>query len=618
MDRISSPPPMKFGPYIADFRTGELRKNGTRIRMQEKPLRVLALLAEKQGQLVTRDELKKRLWPDDTFVDFETGLNTAVSKLRDALSDNTEKPRYIETVHRRGYRFVAEVTLLEPDADGQQMHASLGEAKGMPSVAVLPFENLSGDATQDYLSDGMTDTLITALSKRGALRVISRTSVMQYEKTRKPLPEIARELHVEFVVEGSVLQIGNCIRIAAQLIDGARDQNIWAESYEGDFNEILSLLDSTAASVTSAVARKMGLTSGALSGPAGRIASDASQAYLKGRHEFYRYTESGLLSAIDWYEKAIQADPDFALAYSAMAHAYCAMVAPVSALVPSELFGKAEALARKALSLNDSIAEARFVLGLTELMYRWNFKAGLRETRQALALDPNNATTRLVLAICHMMAGENSRAVHECEQACILDPFSPFTQTASTYCLYLVREYREFKENLEATRARLAGFFKYHILVGLLEIHEKRWEPAIEEFRKALEATGGCSYAKAHLGYALAASGRHTEARAMMQEMIQLGELRYVPALDLAIVAIGLGDNKEALDWLDKGFQERSNYLIYVVHDAIFDPLRCEPRFQEMVRRIGLGAAQAEFVVDGVIEMDGAERSQDEGSSPEG
>jgi TolB-like protein/Tfp pilus assembly protein PilF len=608
---------MKFGPYVADFRTGELCKNGTRIRLQEKPLRVLGHLAEKQGQLVTRDELKKRLWPDETFVDFETGLNTAVSKLRDALSDHTEKPRYIEPVHRRGYRFVAAVTLMEPPPNGQAAHSSFsGEETGMPSVALLPFVNLSGDADQDYLSDGMTDTLIAALSKRGMLRVISRTSVMQYEKARKPMPDIVRELHVEFVVEGSVLQIGNCIRIAAQLIDGARDQNIWAESYEGDFNEILSLLDSTAASVASAVVRKMGLSTGSLSGPARRIAPDASRAYLKGRHEFYRDTESGLLSALDWYEKAIQADPNFALAYSAMAHAYCAMVAPVSALVPSELFGKAESLARKALSLNDSTAEARFVLGLTELMYRWNFKAGVRETRQALALDPTNATARLVLAFCHLMAGESSRAVHECEQACILDPFSPFTQTAYNYCLYLVRDYQGFKDSLEATRARLIGFFKYHILAGLSEIHEQRWEPAIEEFRKALDATGGCSYAKAHLGYALAASGRHAEARAMMQEMLQLAEVRYVPALDLAILAIGLGDNKEALDWLGKGLQERSNYLIYIVHDAIFDPVRCVPRFQEMIHRIGLDAAQAKFVADGAVTIGPARPRQIEEGSP--
>jgi tetratricopeptide (TPR) repeat protein len=405
------------------------------------------------------------------------------------------------------------------------------------------------------------------------------------------------------------------VTLAAVLPFGAGDQNIWAESYEGDFNEILSLLDSTAASVASAVARKMGLSTSALSGPARRIAPDASQAYLKGRHEFYRYTESGLLSALDWYEKAIQADPNFAQAYSVMAHAYCAMVAPVSALVPSELFGKAESLARKALSLNDSIAEARFVLGLTELMYRWNFKAGVRETRQALALDPNNATARLVLSICHLMAGENSRAVHECEQACILDPFSPFTQTAHTYCLYMVREYQEFKNSLETSRARLTGFFKYHILVGLSEIHERRWERAIEEFRKALEATGGCSYAKAHLGYALAASGRHVEARALMQEMLQLAEVRYVPALDLAIVAIGLGDKREALDWLGKALQERSNYLIYIVHDAIFDPLRCEPHFQEIVHRIGLDAAQAQFPSEETRAMDGADRIQDEENS---
>ena len=594
MEPATSPPTLKFGPYLADLRTGELHKNGARIRLQEKPLRVLALLAERQGQLVTREELKKHLWPDDTFVDFETGLNTAVSKLRDALSDNTEKPRYIETIPRRGYRFIATVILAERASDGHgACQSAQDEDSGVHSVAVLPFENLSGDASEDYIADGMTDTLITALSKTGGLRVISRTSVMQYRNARKPLPEIACELGVEFVVEGSVLQIGSSVRIAAQLIDGARDQHLWAESYEGNLDEILPLLDRTAVAAASAVARKMGQPTEPPAGSTRRISPEASQAYLKGRHEFYRFTEAGLLASIDWYEKAIQADPNFALAYSAMAHAYCAMVTPVSALAPNELFGKAESLARKALSLNDSIAEARYVLGLTELMYRWDFKTGEKETRQALALDPNDATARLVLAIFHMIAGEKSLAVSESEYACILDPFSPFTQTGLTYCLYIAREYQAFKESLEASRARLTGFFKFHILQGLFEIHERRWELAVEEFRKALEASGGCSYAKAHLGYALAASGRHSEARALIEEMLQLAKVRYVPALDFAIVAIGLGDSKNALDWLDKAHQERSNYLIFIAHDAIFDPLWAEPRFQNLVQRVGLTGAQS-------------------------
>jgi TolB-like protein len=313
MEPATSPPTLRFGPYLVDFRAGELRKNGSRIRLQEKPLRVLALLAERQGQLVTREELKKRLWPDDTFVDFETGLNTAVSKLRDALSDNAGKHRYIETIPRRGYRFVAHVTLVETATDGDETRRPAPTEDGrVHSVAVLPFANLSGDARQDYLSDGMTDTLIGVLSRTSPLRVISRTSVKQYQNVRKPLPEIARDLGVQFVVEGSVLQIGSSVRIAAQLIDGARDQHLWAERYEGDLDEILPLLDRTAVAVASAVARKMGQPTGPTTGSTRRISPKASQAYLKGRHEFNRFTETGLLASIDWYEKAIQADPEFA------------------------------------------------------------------------------------------------------------------------------------------------------------------------------------------------------------------------------------------------------------------------------------------------------------------
>jgi TolB-like protein/tetratricopeptide (TPR) repeat protein len=594
MEPATSPPTLRFGPYLANFRTGELRKNGSLIRLQDKPLRVLALLAGLQGQLVTREDLKKHLWPEDTFVDFETGLNTAVSKLRDALSDEAGKPRYIETIPRRGYRFVAPVTVAETVTNRHAAHhPAPTDIIGVHSVAVLPFENLSGDASQDYLSGGMTDALIGALSRTGALRVISRTSVMQYQSVRKPLPEIARDLGVEFVVEGSVLPVGSSVRIAAQLIDGARDQHLWAERFEGDLNEILPLLDRTAVAVASAVARKMGQPTGPPAGSTRKISPDASQAYLKGRHEFYRFTETGLLASIDWYEKAIQADPNFALAYSAMAHAFCAMVAPVSALPPSVLFGKAEALARKALSLDSSLAEARLVLGLTELMFRWDWEAGERETRLALALDPNNATVRLILAIYYMAVGKKTEAVTECEHACLLDPYSPFTQTGTQYCMYLARQFAELKDSLDASHERLTGFFKFHIMRGLYEIHERRWEAAIEEFQKALDATGGFStYVKAHLSYALAASGRQTEALALRQEMLHLAETRYVPAEEFAIVAIGLGDTNGALDWLDKAHEEHSNYFMYIGHDALFDPLQAEPRFQNLVQRLGLAETQ--------------------------
>ncbi|MFI5058832.1 MAG: winged helix-turn-helix domain-containing protein [Candidatus Acidiferrales bacterium] len=581
---------LKFGPYFVDLAAGEVRKNGSRIRLQEKPLRVLALLAERQGQLVTREELKKRLWPEDTFVDFETGLNTAVSKLRDALSDSADNPRYIETIPRRGYRFIAEVTLVEMVATNVHGARSSGSAEdtGRHSVAVLPFENLSRDTNLEYFSDGMTEALITALSKMGTLRVISRTSVMPYKRAGKPLPQIARELGVQFIVEGSVLQAGNRVRIAAQLIHGARDQHVWADRYEGDFGEVLSLLEKTAVAVASAVAGELGQPSAALARSPRRVAPDACKAYLMGRHEFYRYTEEGLLAAIGWYEKAIQIDPDFALAYSAMAHAYCAMVAPLATLRPRTLFGKAEVLARKALALDDSIAEARFVLGLTEIMFHWNWKAGETETRLALTAEPNNATARIVLSIYYLMLGENGHAANETHQACLLDPFSPFTQTAHHYCLYLARQYAELKERMLADSERLAGFFKYHMILGLCAIHDQQWELAIGELRKAVDASAGCSHVNAYLGYALAASGRRAEASSLFQEILRRSESRYVPALELAILAIGLGELDEAFIWLDKAYEERSTYLIFIAHDAVFDPLHSMPRFQDLIRRIGL------------------------------
>jgi TolB-like protein len=593
MEPPDRPPTLRFGPFLADLRTGELRKGGTRVRLQEKPLHLLAALAERQGQLVTRDELRKRLWPNDTFVDLETGLNTAVSKLRDALSDNAEKPRYIETIPRRGYRFVAAVTWVETSADAHTERSSaFSEAFGVQSIAVLPFENLSHDAGQDYLSDGMTEALITSLSKMGKLRVISRTSVMQYQKTRKPMPEIARALGVEFIVEGSVLRAGGRVRIAAQLIDGPRDQHVWAERYEEDLGEVLALLEQKAGLVASTVAHKIGRPA-EVAGlrPSRRFAPEACQAYLRGRHEFFKFTEAGWTASLDWYAKAIDADPNFAPAYSAMAHAYAVGVTPIDVLPPKELFKKTEMMARKALSLDDSNPEARWTLGLTEIMHKWNWAAGEKQLRLALNADPNNATAWVVLSLYYSVIGENDLAISSCEHARLLDPFSLFTETCLHWCLYLMRRCAELTERLETDRGRLEGYPRYHLTLGACHTYERKWQSAIKELHKGVETSGGCAFAKARLGYAFAASGQESEARALYQEMLSLADSRYVSAIDFAVLSIGLGAMNRALEWLDRAYEERSAHLINIHLDPLFDPLRGHPRFMDLVRRVGLPAS---------------------------
>jgi len=587
-----SPRWCKVGPFSMDLEERVLLREGKPVTLTPKLFETLRVLVEMHGRIVEKDELLKQVWPD-AFVE-EGNLSVNVFRLREALSDNEGSHQYIETIPRRGYRFVAAVTQGATATGGQAGQRSASAQDGdVHAVAVLPFENMSHDASQDYLADGMTDALITALSKTGRLRVISRTSVLQYGNARKPLPEIARELGVEFIVEGSVLQIGNRVRIAAQLIDGARDHHIWAERYEEDFSDMFSLLDQTAMAVASAVAGTMGKPAGALAGTAKRIAPEAWQAYMKGRHELNRFTQAGLFAAIEWYGKAIQADPNFGLAYSALALIYSAMASPLAALPPRELFGKAEAAARKALSIDGSNAEARWVLGLTEIMFHWNWKAGERETRLALAIDPSNAAAHTVMAVYHIVAGENSRAVDECEQACLLDPFSPNIRRVLYLSMYLARQYEEAKERILADKDRLSGFFQYHGAVGVCAIRDEDWETAGREFQMAVESSGGSSHMKAGQGYALAASGRVAEARAIYQDLIQQAKSRYVPATDLAILATGLGETEEALDWLDKAYEERSTHLIFIAIDFFFVPLRKIPRFCDLVRRMGLPTVPA-------------------------
>jgi TolB-like protein/DNA-binding winged helix-turn-helix (wHTH) protein len=426
---------VRFGAFELDLRAGELRKQGLKVKLQERPLQILALLLENPGELVTREELRRHLWAADTFVDFDHSVNTAINKLRDALGDSAENPRFIETLPRHGYRFIGAVDSGAEVRNGREsamppvrrerrrwlavgavaaivvfgalfalnvgglrgrLLSSVGASHGVPlpkieSIAVLPFENLSGDPQQEYFADGMTEELITELGKIGGLRVISRTSVMRYKGTKKPLPEIGRELNVDAIVEGTVRNSGGRVRITTNLLYAPTDRHLWAATYERDLRDVLSLQDEVARAVAGQIRIKVTPQENARLAATRPINPEAHRLCLLGRFYWNKRNEEGLKKANEQFQRAIEVDPTYAPAYAGLADSYL-QLANNGLRPPNETMPKAKAAAQKALEIDPSLAQAHTSLAEVYKDYDWNWAASERDFQRAIQLNPNYAT----------------------------------------------------------------------------------------------------------------------------------------------------------------------------------------------------------------------------------
>src|ERR1700758_1288625 len=445
MDRsLSSPDTIRFGVFELDLRAGELRKQGVRIRLQEQPLLILQTLLERPGEIVTREELIAKIWPEGTFVDFDHGLHSAMKRLRDALGDSADSPRFVETLARRGYRFIAPVdvpaqpailvpsppveSLPTPAPDGEDQPQPRNPAKKIVlaglvivvaafvfcfafnvgglrnwllgktsvksyrSLAVLPLANLSSDPSQDYFAEQMTEELITQFSNLGDLKVISRTSVMQYKGTSKPLPQIARELNADAIVEGAVHLSGKRVRITAQLVDAASDKHLWAKDYDRDLSDVLLLQSDVARDIARTI--QVQLTpqqQKRLEKEIRPVIPEAYESYLLGRYHWNKRTEDGLKKAGDFFQQAIAKDPNYALAYSGLAdyYAFLTLVGGPEIMPPRQAMAKAKAAAVKSLELDDSLAEAHASMGHVLHNYDWEWAGAEREFKRAIELNPN-------------------------------------------------------------------------------------------------------------------------------------------------------------------------------------------------------------------------------------
>jgi len=628
----------KFGVFEADPRTGELTKLGKRVRLQEQPFQLLTMLLEKPGELVNREELRERLWPK-TIVDFDHGLNKAISKVRDALGDSAENPRFIETVASRGYRFLADVAVVQDrqpqatagdlaagrEAPGLAQPPGAGTSAGWPahafgwklsgvvtalalavflswffyswrhprstihSLAVLPLENLSNDASQDYFADGMTDELITHLGQLSTIRVISRTSAMIYKNARKPLAEIARELNVDAVVEGSVLRSGERVRIDAQLIQVPVDRQIWAESYEGDFRDTLALQSKVARSIAQQIRATLNPREQVALEKSKAVNPEAYEAYLKGRYFWNKRTGDGLRTAIEYFKRAIEADPTYAEAYSGLADAYALSGDwEYGVLSPQDAFRKAKAAAAKALALDDSLGEAHTSLAFALDLYGWDWETAEKEYKLAIKLSPGYAIAHLWYAWHLILKGRNGEGLFELRKAESLDPLSLIISADMADALCITHLFDEAVQQSEKTLRMDPNFAIGHYELGQALEQKHLHDQAIAEFQKAIEISGHSGVFDSSLAYVYAVLGRKEEAIKIAKDLEAHRDQNPSAEANIALIYVGLGDQDQAMSWLNKAYEARFNPSILL--RPAFDSLRSDARFKELLRRIGLPA----------------------------
>jgi TolB-like protein/DNA-binding winged helix-turn-helix (wHTH) protein len=599
----------RFGAFELNAQTGELSNSGKKSQLRDQPLKLLLALLEQPGELVTREALARRLWPEGTFVDFDQGLNKAVLHLREALGDSAEHPQFIETLPRKGYRFVASIT---PDAERvpavparetlsrARFHpwtvalaaltgvaivilANLGGVRNwisnrshrtsqITALAVIPLENLSAASDEEYFADGMTDELITDLAKTSGARITSRTSVMRYKRTSKSVREIGRELNVDALVEGTVTRSGHRVRITAQLIQVATDMHLWAETYDRDLSEIIALQSEVATDIArriSTVVRPLDQSR--------TVSPHAYGLYLKGRYFFYQYTTEGWQRSIEHFNRAIEADPGFAPAYAGLADAY--IVAGTYGSIPTqEALTRGKLAAAKALELDDKLASAHYALATAYTWYDWDWANAEKEFQRGLALNPNDALGRNWYGGYLSVQGRHQEALDQHERARELDPFSLIINANLVRSLYWGRR---FDDAIIHARKTLQLDPKFGVTLFWLEgslRHKGMFKEAVA-LRQA--------FATPERAQVIAHTFRTSGFGALLRENAETfkndGSL-----VEAARCFAQIGEKEQALSLLEDCYQRRCSSIVSLKAEPDFDVLRSEVRYQDLERRLGL------------------------------
>jgi TolB-like protein/DNA-binding winged helix-turn-helix (wHTH) protein/Tfp pilus assembly protein PilF len=628
----------RFAAFEFDLGTGELRKHGLRIKLNGQPIDVLTMLIEHAGEVVTREELQKRLWAADTYVDFEHSLNAAIKRLRAALGDSADAPRFVETLARQGYRFIAPVVTqpvesqlasnvdavldVQPSAgEGERKRALLTRRRileagggvaaagallavwellpakwrnrlswsGAPRItrlAVLPLANLSGNLEQEYFADGMTDLLITDLGQIGALRVISRPSIMQFKGTKQPLTEIAKQLGVEALIVGSVQSSGNRVRITAQLVDPATDQQLWTRAYERELTDVLALQGEVARAIADEIqARVTPEEAGRLSRNH-KVVPAALNAYLLGRYYWDQFKEETILKAIDYFDQAIQLDPDYAAAYGGLAECWSGFLFTDSRPW-AETITKAREAATKALALDGSLAESHQAMAVV-LYQEWDWKGVESEVKKAIALNPSFPTAYMMY--CNMLRhlGRADDSIAKAKLALEADPLAMLTNQMLADAYISARRYDLAIAQLQKALDLHPNDSLLQYQLGWAYIYSGAYDQGMESIRVSQDADGVDPQLSPDVACINAMIGKPDKTRQTLHRLLTLAKNNPVSPGLIALVYAALNERAQCLTWLEKAYAQHSSMMTWLKVDPRFDRIRAEPRFQELMRRVGL------------------------------
>jgi TolB-like protein/DNA-binding winged helix-turn-helix (wHTH) protein/tetratricopeptide (TPR) repeat protein len=655
------PDRFRFGTFELDARTGELRRRGLKVRLRGRPIEILLVLLERPGELVTRDELRGRLWSADTFVDFDHGLNSAMNKLREGLGDTADNPRFIETVPRRGYRFIAPVEAAEParvaaadvptnqrnDADQATLAApapadatvpmpskilpapaSAPRALSPPStrrgvvlasiwvgllvalvtltavflyrsanrapaqagrvmLVVLPFDNLSGGAEQDFFSDGITDEMIAQLGALDPRRlgVIARTTALHYKRSGKNVMDIGRELHIDYLLEGSVRRDATRARITAQLVDVKSQTQLWSETYERDLKDVLMLQRDVAMRIAQSLAG--GVLSPVLRQAPAAPAFAAYELVLRARAQRQLATEDGGWRCVAAFEEAIRIDPAYAPAHAGLSDCYRLLGAPGwEAGPPRDLLERARIAAERALALDPNLADGYAARGMVRFNLDWDLDAADRDLQRAIALNPSSSRAHQYRSAVLMTMGKFGEAVEAARRARDLDPMSATESTTLGVRLYYAGRHAEAIEQFQRTLQMHPNFSV--AVWGLAQTYREqgRMDLALTEMRRAVELANGSTYMRAWLAHALASAGHRDEADLIRRDIEGMAADRYVPPFLMALMAAGSHDSALTIEWLQKTYDARSGWMPFVPVEPELRWLRSDAAFRQLVARI--------------------------------
>jgi TolB-like protein/Tfp pilus assembly protein PilF len=579
---------IRFGVFEVDLRSGELRKQGIRVRLQDQPFQILVLMLDKPGEVVTRDEIRQRLWPDGTFVDFEHSLNAAIKRLRAALGDSAENPRFVETLHRRGYRFIAPVDGIVPRGI-MSGHAREPERNRKCRILVLPFVNMSTDSEHEYFSDGLTEEMIAQLGRLQPhqLGVIARTSAMLFKRAGKTVAEIGREMDVMYVLEGSVRCNAGRVRITAQLIETQGQTHLWADSYERSFLDSLTVQSEVAGRIARALANELlPQESGALV-QVGTSNTEAYHTYLKGRYHWNMPGEEGVEKAIEFYEKALALDPSYAKAHAALARAHVAW-SDASHKPGRLVLEDARAAALRALELDPQSVEAHLALAEVHKRLDWDWAAAERGYQTAVALNPSSDAAHRSYGVFLAGLARHDEAIAEAERAVELDPLCLTVNSSAAWVCYVARQYDRVIAWCRHTLEMRPEFVPARRFLAAAYLQTGRVREAILELEDTIQQAGPEPVLIAWLAHAQAVQGNRSESLGGLQQLRQMAGARYVSAYQTSLVYVGLGDVDGAFASLEQACVDRASGLVNLCVEPRLDPIRADPRYVALVKRLGL------------------------------